>query len=239
MQWHQLTEHVFYTENDPETDRPCIGYVKGEKAALLMDAGNSPTHAKLLRQGLAEAGLPLPNYIALTHAHWDHTYGLCSWKGVSLAGEKTNEILGKMKEWQWDDASMMERVKRGEDSAFCDIHIRKEYPDRSKIQVEQANISFTGERKLDLGGVTVLLREVVSPHAEDCVVFSIPKDGLLFLGDAYCSVPVGEDWVYDKERLGKFIAELEGMEFAIAIKGHHPPQRKAELMAELKEYHQA
>ena len=239
MRWNPLTEHVFYTENNPETDRPCIGYVKGEKAALLMDAGNSPAHGALLQEGLREVGLPLPQYIALTHAHWDHTYGLCSWEGVSLAGEKTNEILGKMKEWQWDDASMKRRIETGEDSAFCDIHIRKEYPDRGQIRVEQAKLSFAGQLRIDLGGVTVVLKEVVSPHAGDCVVFFVPEDGLLFLGDAYCSVPVGEDWVYDKELLGRFLAELEQMEFAIAVKGHHPPQGKAELIAELKAEYQA
>ena len=232
--WNKLTNHVFYTENNPETDRPCIGYVKGEKAALLMDAGNSPAHAELLKAGLAEAGLPLPKYVALTHAHWDHTYGLCGWDAVSFAGEKTNAILGEMKKWQWDDASMKARIESGEDSEFCFIHIRKEYPDRSEIKVEQAEISFTGEINIDLGGVNVILKEVVSPHAEDCVVLSVPEDGLLFLGDSYCSVPVGEDWVYDKELLGKFIAWLEEEDFSIAIKGHHPPQKKAELLAELK-----
>lgn len=234
MIWKKLTAHVYHTENDAETDRPCIGYVKGEKASLLMDAGNSPAHAKLLQEGLAEAGLPLPRYIALTHAHWDHTYGLAGWTGVSIAGEKTNELLGKMKTWQWDDAAMAERVAKGEDSQFCDIHIRKEYHDRSKIQVEQAQLSFAGRLSIDLGGVTVELREMISPHAADAVVFLVPADGLLFLGDAYCSVPVGEDWVYDKALLGRFIEALKAIEFSLAIKGHHPPQSKEELLAELQ-----
>lgn len=234
MKWKKLTAHVYYTENDPETDRPCIGYVKGEKASLLMDAGNSSTHAKLLQEGLAEAGLPLPQYIALTHAHWDHTYGLSGWAGVSIAGEKTNGLLGKMHTWQWDDTAMQKRIETGEDSLFCDLHIRREYPDRSKIQVAQAQLSFTGRISIDLGGVTVELKEIASPHAMDCVVFLVPADGLLFLGDAYCSVPVGEDWVYDKALLGEFIAALEEIEFSLAIKGHHPPQSKGELLAELK-----
>ena len=79
-----------------------------------------------------------------------------------------------------------------------------------------------------------MLKEVTFPHAADCVVISVPEDGLLFLGDSYCSVPVGDDWVYDKELLGKYIDWLEGEDFVIAIKGHHPPQTKAELLAELK-----
>lgn len=239
MMWNRRTEHVYDTKNDPETDRPCMGYVRGERASLLLDAGNSAAHAALLQEGLRAAGLPLPDYIALTHAHWDHTYGLCGWEGLSLAGAKTNAILGKMKGWQWDDASMEKRIKDGEDSEFCFIHIRKEYPDRSQIRVEQAALSFTGEVSLDLGGVRAVLKEVVSPHAADCVVISIPEDGLLFLGDSYCSVPVGEGWVYDKELLGQYIGWLEGEDFQIAIKGHHPPQTKEELLAELKAEHAA
>lgn len=232
--WQKLTNHVFYTNNDPETDRPCIGYVQGERASLLMDAGNSPAHAELLQKGLAEKELPLPAYIALTHAHWDHTYGLCGWEGTSIAGAKTNAILGKMKDWQWDEDSMKQRIAAGEDSEFCFIHIRREYPDRSLISVKQADIALAGKMEIDLGGVTAVLQEVTSPHATDCVVISVPEEGLLFLGDSYCSVPVGDDWVYDKPLLGKYIEWLEGEDFSIAIKGHHPPQTKAELLAELK-----
>ncbi len=234
MKWNPLTKHVFYTENDPETDRPCIGYVRGEQAAMLLDAGNSPAHAALLQKGLKEADLPFPDYIALTHAHWDHTYGLCGWDAVSLAGEKTNAALDAMSRWRWDDAAMKRRVARGEDSLFCDIHIRKEYPDRSQIRVKGADICFRGELQVDLGGVTCILREIVSPHAEDCVLIAVPGDGLLFLGDAYCSVPVGENWIYDKDLLGQFITLLEKEEFQIAVKGHHPPQMKEALLAELK-----
>ena len=232
--WNALTKHVFYTNDNPETDRPSIGYVQGEKACLLLDAGNSPAHVKLLKEGLAEQGLPDPNYLALTHAHWDHTYGLCGWDCISFAGEKTNRILSEMQKWQWDDASMRKRIEMGEDSEFCFIHICKEYPDRSLIRVEQAKISFTGEMKIDLGGVTAVLKEIVSPHAEDCVVIFVPEDGLLFLGDSYCAVPVGEDWIYDKELLGEYINWLEGEDFKIAIKSHQPPQTKAELLTDMK-----
>lgn len=232
--WQKITNHVYYTKHNPETDRPCIGYLRGQKASLLMDAGNSPAHGRLLQEGLRQAGLPLPQWIALTHAHWDHTYGLCSWAGISVAGKKTNAQLAVMQAWQWDDASMQKRVETGEDSAFCLIHICKEYPQRAAIQVEQAQISFQGEMEIDLGGVHAVLKEVVSPHAADCVVISVPEDGLLFLGDSYCSVPVGEDWVYDKNLLGEYIRWLEAEPFSLAIKGHHPPQTKAELLAELQ-----
>lgn len=232
--WEKLTEHVYYTKNDAETDRPCIGYVRGERSSLLMDAGNSAAHSMLLKQGLQQAEQPYPRFVALTHAHWDHTFGLCGWDSISIAGEKTNRILRQMKEWLWDDESMEKRIKTGEDSEFCRIHIKKEYPDRRWIRVEQAEISFQGELLLDLGGVTAVLKEVVSPHAEDCVVISVPEDGLLFLGDSYCSVPIGEDWVYDKALLGAYIAWLEQEPFHIAVKGHHAPQTKDALLEELQ-----
>lgn len=233
IEWKPWTEHVFYTENDSETDCPCIGYVQGKERAVLLDAGNSPLHAKLLQEGLAAQGLPMPDMICLTHAHWDHTYGLAAWSCLSLAGKKTNENLRRMQSWKWDEEAMAERLRRGEDSLFCDMHIRKEYPDRSRIQVQTASLAFTGEVDLALGGVTVCLREMVSPHEKDCVVMLIPEDGVLFLGDAYCSVPVGEDWVYDPVRLQAFLQALEEIPFTTAIKGHHPPQSKEELLREL------
>lgn len=234
MKWHRLTEHVFYTDHDPETDRPCIGYVRGAAFSLLLDAGNSPAHAAALQAALAEAALPLPRLIALSHAHWDHTYGLCGWDALSLAGEGTNALLREMADWTWDDAAMQRRLETGADSLFCDIHIRKEYPDRSRITVRPAALSFRGEVRVSLGGVSCVLREIPSPHAADCVAMLVPEDGVLFLGDAYCSVPVGDDWVYEKAGLGAFLAWLEGVDFTLAIKGHHPPQTKEELLAELR-----
>ena len=73
---------------------------------------------------------------------------------------------------------------------------------------------------------------MISPHTNDSVVILV--DGVLFLGDSYCSVPVGDDWVYDKSLLRLYIQVLKNIEFTHCIKGHHHSQTKVALLAELE-----
>jgi glyoxylase-like metal-dependent hydrolase (beta-lactamase superfamily II) len=235
MKLTKISEHIYYMEHNPETDRPTLGYVKGEKGSFMMDAGNSTAHYKDFIEKLEENHLPQPRYLSLTHAHWDHSFGLWATKAATIAGGKTNKELEKMTHWSWDENAMQKRLEIGEDTEFSDTHIRKEYPHRSDIKVKTAEISFNGSMTIDLGDVTCILREIVSPHCRDSVVFIIPEDGVIFLGDSYCSVPKGEVWVYDKVLLMAYIDEIERIDFRLAIKGHHPPQTKEELLTELKE----
>lgn len=233
MKFTKLTEHVYYMEHNADADRPALGYVKGSKCSFMMDAGNSPAHYRLFMEKLAENHLPQPKYLALTHAHWDHSLGLGATEAATITGGKTNKVLKKMKEWAWEEDAMAKRVEMGEDSLFSYTNMRKEYPYSREIKVETAQISFSGTMTIDLGDVTCILKEIVSPHCRDSVVFLIPEDEVVFLGDSYCSVPEGEEWVYDKMMLTAYIDELEKLPFVYAIKGHHPPQRKEELIAEL------
>ncbi|WP_304508853.1 MBL fold metallo-hydrolase [Anaerotignum sp.] len=234
MKFMKISEHIYFMEHNPETDRPALGYVRGEKGGFMMDAGNSAAHYHHFIEKLQENKLPHPRYLSLTHAHWDHSFGLWATKTATIAGGKTNKELEKMSHWAWDEESMKNRLKTGEDSVFSDTHIRREYSHRSDIKVKTAEISFNGSMTIDLGDVTCILREIVSPHCRDSVVFIIPQDGVIFLGDSYCSAIQGEEWFYDKVLLTAYIDEIEKIDFRLAIKGHHPPQTKEELLAELK-----
>lgn len=234
MKLTKISQHIYYMEHSIETDRPALGYVKGEKGGFMMDAGNSAAHYDHFMEKLQENNLPAPRYLSITHAHWDHSFGLWATNAATIAGGKTNKELEKMSHWAWDEASMQNRLETGVDSAFSDTHIRMEYPHRTDIHAKTAEISFNGSMTIDLGDVTCVLREIVSPHCRDAVVFLIPQDGVVFLGDSYCSVPHGEEWVYDKVLLTAYIDELAKIDFRLAIKGHHAPQTKEELLTELK-----
>lgn len=41
MDLTKVTERIYYLINDRETDRPVLGYIKGDKYSLMVDAGNS------------------------------------------------------------------------------------------------------------------------------------------------------------------------------------------------------
>ncbi len=43
---HRYSDRIWYSDYDERTDRPVIGYVAGDNASILIDAGNSPRHAR-------------------------------------------------------------------------------------------------------------------------------------------------------------------------------------------------
>ncbi|MDQ7094400.1 MBL fold metallo-hydrolase [Desulfosporosinus sp. PR] len=75
MELKQLTERVFYTTHSKEADRPVLGYISGQKYSLMVDSGNSRRHVELFNDSITNEGLRKPDFIAITHWHWDHTFG--------------------------------------------------------------------------------------------------------------------------------------------------------------------
>ncbi|MBR6816175.1 MAG: MBL fold metallo-hydrolase [Clostridia bacterium] len=225
----QLTDNVWYLEFAEETDRPNIGYVCGSKQALLIDAGNSPAHAKSVADCLREYGLMPPAWAAITHWHWDHTFGMCGLRAKTIVSQKTEQQLRRMRRWEWTDEAMQSRLETGEEIEFCDTRMRREYPDTQKIRVKMADTVIAGEKQLDLGGVSCRLLPVDSPHSRDAMLVLIPEEGVLFAGDADC-----EDFYhggcYDIDKLAAYIELLKQLEFTYYVPGHwHPCTKQQEI----------
>lgn len=231
----KLTDRVYYLPHSEETDRPILGYVMGDKFSLMIDSGNSKKHVDLFIDEVSSLEMPYPDFVAITHSHWDHTYGMSSLNAVSFACTKTNEDLKKMSKWQWTQEAMKERLESGEDIEFCDTMIKREHPDLSEIKVKTADIVFNEELTIDLGGITCELKRLNSSHAEDCVVAYIPEEKIIFIGDI-----ISEDFhhgesKYYKEKLDSLISDFKAIDFNTALFGHMEPFTKKELIAWLEE----
>jgi len=315
MLLQQLTERIFFMKNQEETDRPVLGYVQGDCAALMIDAGNSPAHVALFQAGLQERSLPDPDWVGITHWHWDHCYGLSAFANHSVVegdakgdaegdakgdaegdakgdakgdvkgdaegdakgdaecvaerdakgdaegvaerdgeryGEKaaerggrrrtfsiacrlTNEALARMSRWTWDDTAMQRRLQTGEDIAFCDEHMRKEYPDRSKIHVCTADCIFEDWLSVDLGGITCNLIRVGGSHSDDSVVVHVPEERVVFVGDAISPDLHHGPAKYDRILLAALIDRLEQLDFTTCVPGHDDPWSRDEVFAYLRE----
>lgn len=85
----KASEHISIYLAEHYTDRPNIGIISGEKQTLLFDAGNSEEHVKKIRSELSEKGLPFPDFVLLSHWHWDHSFGAKFWNVPVIAGTKT------------------------------------------------------------------------------------------------------------------------------------------------------
>lgn len=235
--FQKYSEHIYIRPYQHYTDRPNIGYIRGKRGALLFDAGNSGANVELLKKELAEAGLPRPQFVALSHWHWDHSFGAAFWGVPVIAGRETDAQLRKMCAWKWDDNAMQRRIGAGEEIIFCSEMIKREYPDRGQIRVVGADIVFDGRLTIDLGGVTCQLIHAKGPHSADSVICYIPEDRFVFLGDANCKdlyglpwhfdidheedfVPTTDALPYDRERMAAFLALLDTLDFTHCISGH-------------------
>lgn len=165
----RISDRIYYLPYDENTDRPNLGYIRGDKYSLMIDAGNSEEHVKLFMEELEKEGLKKPDFVGITHWHWDHTYGLHAVGAVSIACRKTNDLLLNMSGWSFSDEAMEARIQSGEDIPFCTEMIKKEYPDRNQIRIVPAQLVFEEKLVIDLGGITCRMLRVGGSHSEDSV----------------------------------------------------------------------
>lgn len=231
----RLTDRVWHTDADERTDRPILGYIAGDSYSMMIDAGNSREHASMLIDEVLENGFAYPKYVAITHWHWDHCYGMCGLDAVSFASRETNLKLMEMAAWEWTDTAMAKRIETGEDILFCDEMIRKEYKDRSKIEVRTADVVFDERLEIDLGGVSCMLMKLPNSHSEDSVIAYIPEEKVVFLGDITSEDLHHGTCRHYVEKLGLLIEALEWLDFEIALHGHDEPRSKEYVLGYLRE----
>lgn len=229
MELRRLTDRVFYTMFSKESDRPVLGYINGQKCSLMVDSGNSKNHVELFKEAVRNEGLRKPEIIAITHWHWDHTFGMHAVEGVTIAHKKTNDKLAEIAMWEWTDSEMKKRLAAEVEIEFADTCIRKEYPLLSEIRVVTSDISFNGYMEIDLGGIVAELHHVASPHSDDSVCIFVPQERVLFIGDA-----VGVDYYnncyLDKDKLCSLITAIEGFDFDTCVVGHAEPVSKQNIV---------
>lgn len=233
MEFNKLTDRIYYLSHEPEFDRPLLGYVKGDKYALMVDAGSSRKHVEKYYQALKITGLRKPDYTAITHWHWDHTFGMEAVAGITIANKITNEKLAEMSAWEWTDEAMENRLNQGIEIEFGAVQFRKEYENTLDIRIVTSDISFDKEMYLDLGGVTAVLKHTEAPHSEDSVIVYIPEERIVFIGDSTSEDFYNNNY-YDQKKLNSLIHFLENLEFTYCLLGHADPVSKNDILTYLK-----
>jgi glyoxylase-like metal-dependent hydrolase (beta-lactamase superfamily II) len=235
MELNKITDRIYYLPSEERTDRPVLGYIKGDKYSLAVDAGNSSGHVEKFYKNLRELDLRLPDFTVITHWHWDHTFGMHFASGKTVAGHLTNAKLDEVQKWEWTDEAMARRLRSGEDIEFCDRCIKLEYSDRNKIKVVRAGIEFTGVISIDLGGVHCEIREFGSTHSADSVLVHVPEERVIFIGDADSEDFYQEKGKYNKAKLKEMVSELEKFDVDIFIGRHDVPLSKLNIICYLKD----
>lgn len=223
MKLNRLTERIWVLPYESERDRPNLCYIRGDRWSLAVDAGHSDAHVAAFYEALEAEGLPLPRLTVLTHWHWDHTFGMHAAHGLTLANAQTNEHLLEMRD---------QIATEGPESFLAmDATIRAEYAGGRPVVVTLADMTFSGEMRLDAGNCPVRVFEAPSPHTDDATLIFAEGEGVLFVGDAAC----GEfpSWKKDPALCRELAKVIEATGAKTCLEGHWTPVSRREMLEEL------
>lgn len=169
--FHALAEHTyaatlaFAGEDGPAEVN--VGLVVGADAALLVDTGAGPEHARQLREAAAEVcSVPLTT-VVLTHWHYDHSFGL---GGVPLDGQDpvTSIAHESVRERLTGSEAADEAVRLG--LAAADLAL----PTRDVAVVTAVDLG---------GGVRVEVVHLGRGHTDGDLVVVVPGSDVVLAGD--------------------------------------------------------
>ncbi|MDH5160040.1 MBL fold metallo-hydrolase [Heyndrickxia oleronia] len=229
----KISDHFLYLPPYQETDRPILAAVKGSQRTLLIDAGNSENHAKLFLKQLEERQIK-GDYLALTHWHWDHVFGMSEMIVPKICYSETKEKIKEMQLLSWEDEYLDERVKDGIEIPFCADAIKKELGNNRVIHLPVPEITFDCQLTIDLGGVTSFIEHIGGDHSSDSSIVFIPEEKVLFLGDCMYANLYSEKWNYTVEKTLQLLDKLEKYDAEIIFLSHTPePLTKSQFSSQL------
>ncbi len=205
----KVTDRIYYMSHSDETDRPALGIIVGDKCCMVIDAGNSPRHAKDFLKEIKEMGFPEVKYLVITHHHWDHVFGINEWEAVSIASQKTYEYMKTYCNLKYDDISLEEAKMNHIFKDFSINCLKQEIEHMDALKLNNFDISYCGEMTIDLGNVTCIIREIPSPHTEDSTIVYVPEEKSLFLGDCVYGYNSQGFNYYDRELMEQVIRLIE------------------------------
>lgn len=219
---HQISEHVWWYVPEDRTDRPSLGAVVGTDRVLLLDAGASVSHTQAFLAELATQGIASPDYVALTHWHWDHIFGIDALACPIIAHRETAENIQRMMTLDYRDDNLLNLVAEGHEVAFTREHMMLELSNaqRADLTLRVPDITFDKTLTLNLGGVTCILEHVGGDHASDAVVFHVPEDALLFLGDCFYYTVYQLPQHFTQEKILPLVDRLEAFDADLFVFGH-------------------
>ncbi len=180
----RLTENIWWMDPVSSTDRPVLALIKGTRRTLMVDGANCPNHARQFLEEARLQGLPAPDFIAITHSHCDHVFGLSALAGILVTNRVTAGHIARMNALGWDDAAVSERVRRGEEHEMTAAMLKSEMPgDRTGFRIRDPDLVYDARLEVDLGGTVCHLEWISGDHARDSTLVFVPGDQVVFLGD--------------------------------------------------------
>jgi glyoxylase-like metal-dependent hydrolase (beta-lactamase superfamily II) len=199
-----LTDAIWFSEPRSATDRPVLAIIKGSERSLMIDGGNCPNHATSFLDELSRKGFAEPDFVATTHSHCDHIFGLSALNGIVLSNSVTSDRIRILNRLGWNDVEVAERVKSGQEHEMTALMLKEEVPgDRTNFTIRVPDVVYEQSIVVHLGGMSCCLEKIGGDHAADSTVVFVPEQRVAFIGD--CLYLNGGDGVSRDALFGKLL----------------------------------
>ncbi|MFD5841045.1 MBL fold metallo-hydrolase [Streptomyces chartreusis] len=178
---------IFAGDPDPEAVMPCVAVVADDAGSTVVDAGQSPAHARLVQAAMAEAGLPAVRRLVYTHHHWDHTWGACAWEVEEIVCHEAGAaLLSAEARRPWSHEYLRQEMA-------ANPRLVPSFKARARAMNSWEDFAVrpptrTFAERLHLPG-GIELRHVGGNHAPDSTVVAIPDSSVMLLGDCFYPPP--------------------------------------------------
>ncbi|PZG08905.1 MBL fold metallo-hydrolase [Micromonospora craterilacus] len=232
VEFHHLAGRVWLCpgDDDPELVQAGVALIADERGSILVDAGQSPSHAREIQAALHAIDLPAPRWLVYTHHHWDHVWGACAWPGVEIVGHVTGaELLRAEAARPWSIPYLRAEVLRNRRLGPSFRARALAVDSWDELTVLPPTWIFTDELELPTG---VRVRHVGGRHAPDSTVVVVPDSGVMLLGDSWYPPPLHLRTPTDEPDLA-LVGRLLDDEIGWYVSSHSPPLTLAEARAAL------
>ena len=200
-----------------------VGVIVTDNGSVVVDAGNSPRHARRVQAAMAEAGLPAATHVIYTHHHWDHTWGACAWPDVEVIGHESGaELIEDSAKIPWGPQYLAEQIE-------ADASLAPGYRARANVMTDWDDFevvvphrTFTDRLTLP-GGIEI--RHIGGRHAPDSTIVAVPRSKVMFLGDCFYPPPYHLRRAEDGPDTDMLAALLDE-EYKWYVDAHSPPRRR-------------
>jgi len=166
----KISEHVYVIPDHSVPLVPNVGIIVGDRGKLVIDTGLGPRNGKTVYNEAQKINDSGELWLATTHIHPEHDLG------ASAFPSDTKMIRSDAEE------------KEIRDTGLATANL---FASRSPIAAEllkgarfrQANITFSDQYTVDLGGVRVRMIAMGLNHTAGDTAFFVEPDGILFSGD--------------------------------------------------------
>ncbi len=200
----EIAPGVFFHLGDPRRGHSNNGWIVFEDYVLLVDA-NFPSGAKIVVPKIKATTTKPVRFAFDTHHHSDHAYGNQIWVDEGAVPVAHVGVLEEMK--KVETGYFGGKAGRWEDTA-------KNRPDVAESKLKPPSVLFPKELFFDDGRHRVELRYLGVAHTRGDAVAWLPKEKILFTGDACVNGPFNnvndgdtKAWIETLEAMKAFGAE--------------------------------